>query len=89
MFLIAVAQIVAGSALYRARAVNGWTAGDWLILYFAPAVGFTSNVLLFRVPSIARKYGVTTRERAVEASFVVTFIAFCATLLVSLNLFGS
>jgi hypothetical protein len=89
MLLVAVAQVIAGIALYRARVVHRWAEGDWLILYFAPAVGFTANVLLLRVPAIARRYGVTDLNRAIEMSFVIAAIAFFATLLVSLNVFGS
>jgi hypothetical protein len=89
MLLVAAAQIAVGVAFYRARKVNGWQVGDWLVLYTPVLFGIVANFLLLRVPIVAEKYGVSTPERAVGMSSAIAVIALFVTLFVSVNVFGS
>jgi len=89
MLLVEAVQIAIGIAFYRARKVSGWEAGDWLVLYAPVLFGVVANYVLLRLPVVAPKYGVTSRERAAEMSCVITVIALFVTFVVSLNVFGS
>jgi hypothetical protein len=80
---LALVQIAAGMALYRARVVDRWHGGDFVVLYLPPIAGFATQLFVLALYRQAPR-----RRNVFFLAAISAASAGCVSLLIGLNLYG-